>query len=88
MFGATRNFYYCHLLNILNIRTKIEKIYTEIVWSSHLYAPFNMGRVWLDRVCTKHVVYYYLTCIMYDLCMFIRYLVSITQVLKDTYFGF
>jgi hypothetical protein len=24
---------------------------------------------------------------MYDLCMFIRYLVSITQVLKDTYFG-
>jgi hypothetical protein len=24
---------------------------------------------------------------MYDLCMFIRYLVSITQVIKDTSFG-
>jgi hypothetical protein len=24
---------------------------------------------------------------MYDLCLFIRYLVSITQVLKDTQFG-
>jgi hypothetical protein len=26
-------------------------------YKSYLYAPFNMGRVLLDRACTKHVVY-------------------------------
>jgi hypothetical protein len=25
-------------------------------YTYHLYAPFNMGRFRLDRVCTKHVV--------------------------------
>jgi hypothetical protein len=35
----------------------------------------------------KYIHYYrYILC-MYDICMFIRYLVSITQVLKDTLFG-
>jgi hypothetical protein len=34
-----------------------------------------------------YIYYYQYNLIMCDLCRFIRYLVSITQVLKDTYLG-
>jgi hypothetical protein len=34
-----------------------------------------------------YIYYYQYNLCMYDLYMFIRYVVSITQVLKDTYFG-
>jgi hypothetical protein len=39
-----------------------------------------------SRVMAIYILLYYYqyTLFMYDLCMFIRYLVSITQVLKDT----
>jgi hypothetical protein len=36
------------------------------------------------HLLTSHGVYYYHDLYMYDVCMFIRYLVSITQVHKDT----
>jgi hypothetical protein len=49
-----------------------------------MHAPFNMGKFQLDRVCTKHVVLVYHYNLMYDLRRFMRYLVSITQVRKDT----
>jgi hypothetical protein len=38
------------------------------------------------HLLTSHGCLYMLLC-MFDFCMFIRYLVSITQVLKDTYLG-
>jgi hypothetical protein len=40
-----------------------------------------------SRVMAVYIYYYQYKVYMYDLCMFIRYLVSITQVLKDTHFG-
>jgi hypothetical protein len=40
-----------------------------------------------DMAVYIYEYYYQYNLYMYDLCMFIRYLVSITQVLKDTEFG-
>jgi hypothetical protein len=40
-----------------------------------------------SQVMAVYIYYYQYNLYMYDLCMFIRYLASITQVRKDTLFG-
>jgi hypothetical protein len=40
-----------------------------------------------SRVMAVYIYYYQYNLNLYDLCMFILYLVSITRVLKDTSFG-
>jgi hypothetical protein len=45
---------------------------------------FVMNNYTCSRVMAVYIYYYQYNLYMYDLCIFIRYLVSITQVLKDT----
>jgi hypothetical protein len=45
---------------------------------------FVMNNYTCSRVMAVCIYYYQYILYMYDLCMFIRYLVSITQVLTDT----
>jgi hypothetical protein len=43
-----------------------------------------MNNYTCSRVMAVYIYYYQYNLYMYDLCMFIRYLVSVTQVLNDT----
>jgi hypothetical protein len=48
---------------------------------------FVMNNYTCSRVMAVYIYYYQYNLYLYGLCMFMRYLVSIKQVLIDTYFG-
>jgi hypothetical protein len=60
------------------LRNQRSRVQIQVVIGVFVMNNHTCSRVMAD------IYYYQYNLYMYDLCMFIRYLVSITQVLKDT----